>query len=1076
MMMSERPAPPPEEKTSEAPAATHPEGPPAPKPTHGVLKQSPFLMGFDAMLAIIVVALAFAIASFAVKNSDFWLHLGTGRLIAQGQYEFGKAPFTYSAAERPWVNHSWLYDFLTFELFEKGGGAAVVIFKGIVLALLGALLLLIRKPGQSLWLGVVLVALAFLASAPWLFMRPAIMSCFFLGVTLYILIQCSTKESSRRLYVGLGVTFCLWSNFDEWFILGPIVTALFLLGTILQQKLTKRLEGDDRLPIASLATALGIGIAACMVNPHHVGVWALPQDLIGRFTSPLIKEKEFAARFAMGIDPGRFDFDNSTGGNPVNAFAAAILLALNILGFAVNARRLSWSLLFPNAGLLALAIVHARAVPFYAFAAAPITALNLGSAITRLREKPLRVGTLQLLAALRVGIRMFLLLGGLAALAASYPGWLHPFGDPRRLAWGVEPNESFQQAATILQHWRDEGKIPPGARGLILDLDLANYCAWFAPKEKTFFDDRVGLHAPEAEAFAKIRRAFFLPERRSDIDVKGFLREQKITYSVLSIPNSSFNQTAFTSLLVNPAWELWTITGRVSVFGWRPQQTISPAEFAALRFDPVRLAFGPEVQLLPDPGPLNPPLPRDLLEKYLTPSPPLPEAAEESSLLDRYGSLMAARNEECNRIVRRAANFAPIDIVNRVLSPIPAQPPETFAAAVLAVRAARRAILNSPNHPDGYLALARIYERPFYFVPSDFMRLTVVVTSLERYLARLEANAVPTDPASLIEQLEKLRDLHFQGGPPRDWQAAQNRQPPEPRHELALDAMRRTLNVLKISAGKLNQDAVNAKVQELEKAIPNFEKKIHNFEDLWLNNSARLPTQYDKARGALQYGLTVKAFEEIKKFLASETEVAKVRPEVLFEAYIDWGWLQMITGRPEAAEEVEMRVAELQKRPGMRLDRLLDLQTQLALVLGRFSELIQLQSKIEAQRARVVDLTRTTEVPKAVALLVARNLAFPNCGALEEYGFLKFDENARAKLVGEPFEQPFYADLFLLRYQKILSGLEESNLALAMTYLEQGDNRSAITRFRQITDSGPILYSFQGRQTAEFYLKLLNQR
>src|SRR6266446_2532552 len=48
-----------------------------------------------AMIAIVLV-LGFFLASFAVRNSDFWMHLATGRLIAQGNYVFGVDPFSYT--------------------------------------------------------------------------------------------------------------------------------------------------------------------------------------------------------------------------------------------------------------------------------------------------------------------------------------------------------------------------------------------------------------------------------------------------------------------------------------------------------------------------------------------------------------------------------------------------------------------------------------------------------------------------------------------------------------------------------------------------------------------------------------------------------------------------------------------------------------------------------------------------------------------------------------------------------------------------------------------------------------------
>ena len=80
-----------------------------------------------------VLALAFFAGSFSVRNSDFWMHLATGRLIAAGEYSFGTDPFSYATAGRTWVNHEWLYDFGLYQLFKAGEGSAVVIAKCLTL-------------------------------------------------------------------------------------------------------------------------------------------------------------------------------------------------------------------------------------------------------------------------------------------------------------------------------------------------------------------------------------------------------------------------------------------------------------------------------------------------------------------------------------------------------------------------------------------------------------------------------------------------------------------------------------------------------------------------------------------------------------------------------------------------------------------------------------------------------------------------------------------------------------------------------------------------------------------------------
>src|SRR5262249_56499479 len=71
----------------------------------------------------------------------------------------------------------------------------------------------------------------------------------------------------------------------------------------------------------------------------------------------------------------------------------------------------------------------------------------------------------------------------------------------------------------------------------------------------------------------------------------------------------------------------------------------------------------------------------------------------------------------------------------------PPPPPGAAAVAVPAARSARRAIISSPDHPDGYYFLAKAYTDSAYLVYPDIQE-TVITASLARCIARL-----PEDPS-----------------------------------------------------------------------------------------------------------------------------------------------------------------------------------------------------------------------------------------------------------------------------------------------------------------------------------------
>src|SRR5438067_655774 len=56
----------------------------------------PWLRRADWLLIGLTVALSFVVSSVPAYNSDIWMHLATGRLIAEGNYTFGTDPFSFA--------------------------------------------------------------------------------------------------------------------------------------------------------------------------------------------------------------------------------------------------------------------------------------------------------------------------------------------------------------------------------------------------------------------------------------------------------------------------------------------------------------------------------------------------------------------------------------------------------------------------------------------------------------------------------------------------------------------------------------------------------------------------------------------------------------------------------------------------------------------------------------------------------------------------------------------------------------------------------------------------------------------
>src|SRR5262249_40192759 len=118
-----------------------------------------------------------------------------------------------------------------------------------------------------------------------------------------------------------------------------------------------------------------VGMAACLLNPHHIFAFQIPPELSPAvLNSPLLDDVRFQRYFDSPWRFARYT-QTSAGLNPAG-IAYFVLLALGVISFlrsrsAWRDWRLPLWLI-----LAALGAFQLRLVPFFAVVAGPITALN----------------------------------------------------------------------------------------------------------------------------------------------------------------------------------------------------------------------------------------------------------------------------------------------------------------------------------------------------------------------------------------------------------------------------------------------------------------------------------------------------------------------------------------------------------------------------------------------------------------------------------------------------------------------------------------------------------------------------
>jgi tetratricopeptide (TPR) repeat protein len=1031
----------------------------------------------DRVLTVVGVVIAFLLASFAIRNTDYWMHAATGRLLAHGNYQFGKDPFAYTTDGVYWVNHSWLFDLGLYAVTSLLGGpetamagAIAVIGKALLTVLVFWLMMAIRRPGQSVWLPCLMAVLAVLAMSPRLLLQPMLLSVLFMILTLFILVRprhmevteaVGPRKNPLNVYWLLPPLFVLWVNMDSWFFLGPLVVLLYLLGHIVQAQIAPIRTGSDAPEpdtTRRLTLVLVAGIAACLVNPHHYHALTLPPQLFVSAPRELFRSDPWLMQwFTTPVDEFRARMTWAGG-------AYFVLLALGFGSFALCLPSgWRWWRLFIWLPFAVLAMYQLRTVPFFAVLSAPITALNFQDFAAARAEKASTTAPTRPLWSLAG--RLVSILAGLVLIAAAWPGWLHGMpGDgllSHRVTWSVVVDPSLKRVCEQLKTWRTEGKLKESDHGFNYLPEIVNYSAWFCtdehgqPMEKGFFDQRLQLYSEKViKDYADIRRSLRISPSRTTFgeaaigDWRTLLPEYRINHVILSTPTSEVLEAGQRLVKDWHEWRLVYLDGRSTVFFWN-QADSSPREAANRipRLDFHERAFGSNPEKAPaaatrDPEPLS------IWARFRDGPPVRPLDADESLRYYDYfnqiaevwpipammGSELGAWSGAVASLPSAPSAATVLFPATFRLNPLPArailgyQPNMSFrlgfdngpaAAAVLAVRAARRAVAESPDNASSYYNLGQAY-------------LLLWARHEDRWQPSMR-------PEQDLLTRQKLRQVQIATA----FEQCLKLNPSDALAHLSLSTFYQELGYLDLADDHLGEavklmlkqgaSSASDEVRErFDKEVENFQKRHKELDTLRIRrrdefelSADSMPTPLAKAQLALSKGLPQQALE-----ILSNSEAG---PEaMLFNLNL---WLN--TGKADEVRRELNSNDDLLRALGPYRDRY---QALVAAATGNYDEANQSLDTLirQTESSAVQNMLNIVKAGTFQGVLIPGSLR----------GLNIFPELVRQ-----------LADMRVLR---------------GLLLLEKGDNEGAAGCFREALDGADSdQLDFNGRVFAERYLKLL---
>ena len=208
-------------------------------------------------------------------DADLWIHLNTGRYLAEHGRLPVPDPFTFGAPGALWIPHEWLAQWVIYQLIDTVGvGATQAAFALLFAATWFTVARTLAAFGARTWVQAATVVVGAVAAGAFSGIRPMQFGLFFLALTVCILMR--HRHSGTRAVWLLPLIFLVWANHHGSFPIGFGAALAIVADSIWHRLRLPSVSSEPRTSLRALIPSLTLSAAAIAVNPSGPALWAHP--------------------------------------------------------------------------------------------------------------------------------------------------------------------------------------------------------------------------------------------------------------------------------------------------------------------------------------------------------------------------------------------------------------------------------------------------------------------------------------------------------------------------------------------------------------------------------------------------------------------------------------------------------------------------------------------------------------------------------------------------------------------------------------------------------------------------------